>query len=191
MVVRIERVYDVLLPDIVREMLPSVHLAISLGIEGIPLACIGANGYIARLLFWLTAPLLFTLLGVLLQAVQLCLQSRFAWAALLAAVPPVALRIIFVCYPAITNISFEAFACYTLDDGSEDSSRWLIADVSARPDSASLLDASPCASSRLLTGEHPMWHRQAQPGQGDCMGWDYCLPPRLLCALRLTTFRRP
>ena len=48
---RIESVYGIMLPAEVRELLLNIQLTISLGIDGIPLACIGANGYFARLAF--------------------------------------------------------------------------------------------------------------------------------------------
>ena len=55
---KIETVYEIYLPADVRKVLASLRIVISFGIEGVPLACIGAEGYIQQLLFWVCAPLL-------------------------------------------------------------------------------------------------------------------------------------
>ena len=39
-----ETVYDILLPAEVRELLLTIQFTISIGIDGVPLACVGANG---------------------------------------------------------------------------------------------------------------------------------------------------
>ena len=123
-----EVVYDLFLPAAVREMLYSVQFTISLGIDGIPLSCVGATDYTARLILLSIAPIFFLLLAVLIQAVRLLWQRHFVIIKLLRSVAPVTLRIAFLCYPIITNRSFEAFSCYEFADGS----RWLITDVSIR-----------------------------------------------------------
>ena len=53
---KIEDVYDIYLPADVRVLLEQLRIGISLGIEGVPLACVGANGYFKKLLFWMLAP---------------------------------------------------------------------------------------------------------------------------------------
>lgn len=54
--------YDIYLPAEVRGLIQQMRVAISLGIEGVPLACVGAEGYFHRLLFWVFTPLV--LVGV-------------------------------------------------------------------------------------------------------------------------------
>jgi hypothetical protein len=47
-VTRVEVVYDLFLPATVREMLVQFSFTISLGIEGVPLECVGAKGCESR-----------------------------------------------------------------------------------------------------------------------------------------------
>jgi len=54
---RVETVYGITLPEAVRKMMMLLRIAISFGIDGIPLACVGADGYHARLVFWTVVPL--------------------------------------------------------------------------------------------------------------------------------------
>jgi hypothetical protein len=93
-VTRIEVVYDLFLPAAVRELLLHIQLTISLGIEGVPLECVGATGYITRLLLWSSAPLFLVLLAVLIEAVRLCRRRQFGFAKDFRAVIPVTLRIV-------------------------------------------------------------------------------------------------
>jgi hypothetical protein len=58
---RVEHVYEVFLPAEVRGLLKQIRIVISLGIESIPLRCVGANGYVKRLLFWMITPLVLVL----------------------------------------------------------------------------------------------------------------------------------
>jgi hypothetical protein len=131
-VTRVHDVYDIMLPNAVRKLLQAIAFTISLGVEGIPLECMGAKGYVARLVLWVLVPLMLVMLVTLVQSARLLRQRRFAVAKLARAVAPVALRLLFLLYPIITNQSFEAFSCYTFDDGS----RWLISDVSIQCDTS-------------------------------------------------------
>ena len=125
---RVETVYDVHLPAGVRELLTTVQFTISFGFEGIPLACIGASGYISRLTSWILLPLVIV-------AIILChgggraflvARGRAVRTALLQSTAPAMLRICFLAYPIVTNVACEAFACYTF----EHVGSYLIADVS-------------------------------------------------------------
>ena len=53
---RVNSVYEIRLPAEVRRLLQFFHISISLGLEAVPLACVGANGYEKRLLFWMLLP---------------------------------------------------------------------------------------------------------------------------------------
>ena len=48
---------------------------------------------------------------------------------------PIALRVLFLAYPIVTNVAFDGFSCLALDDG-DGTSRWLAADLSIRCDTA-------------------------------------------------------
>ena len=48
---------------------------------------------------------------------------------------PIALRVLFLAYPIVTNVAFDGFSCLALDDG-DGTSRWLAADLSIRCDTS-------------------------------------------------------
>ena len=77
---RVEHVYEVFLPAEVRTVLQRLRVVISLGIEGVPLACVGFDGYLARLRFWMSVPLILIALstgGVLIKLiVRRCTGTR-------------------------------------------------------------------------------------------------------------------
>lgn len=111
------------LPENVRAVLNQVRVVISFGIDGIPLACVGANGYQARLIFYLVAPMALVLVLVTVGTVRLCLTRRTHL--IVTRLLPYMLRIFFLSYPVLTNVGFEAFSCFEFEDGS----RFLISDV--------------------------------------------------------------
>ena len=96
-------------------------------LQGVPLECIGAQGYRNRLLLWTVAPLALVAVVVLAVALDLCLRSdrRLTCAALFCRVIPVVLRLGFLVYPIVTNVAFEAFSCFEFEDGRS----WLRTDV--------------------------------------------------------------
>ena len=82
-ITKIEGVYDLFLPAEIRELLLQLQLIISLGIDGIPLACVGARGYMPRLLFWSLVPIIvllpavaFSVLPILFKYFKLHKQMR-------------------------------------------------------------------------------------------------------------------
>lgn len=104
-----ETVYNIQLPPQVRELLLTIQFTISFGIEGIPLACIGANGYIPRLVFWIVLPIAVVAVTscVGLTRVLFRMRHNATRSAMLEATLPVALRIFFLSYPIVTNVAFE------------------------------------------------------------------------------------
>ena len=134
-------VYEVRLPQDVQQLLSSmsvvVTLGIDLGLRTTPLACFGLPGYIPQLLFWMITPLF--LVGLILVG-AVVLASREAeeeekqttrWAhAVLFKAAPVVLRLLFLVYPIVTQEAFKAFSCYEFDEGSPSATGWLRADVS-------------------------------------------------------------
>ena len=104
-----ETVYDILLPADVREMLLTIQFTISIGIDGIPLACVGADGYVPRLVFWTVLPAVIVAVTSCLGAARVLLvtRCRTSHMALLEATMPAMLRIFFLSYPIVTNVAFE------------------------------------------------------------------------------------
>ena len=107
-VTKIEVVYEVYLPPEVRALLANIRFIISLGLEGIPLACVGANGYVQRLLFWMLFPLALVLLAVLLAVIDRCCRRKGNFSVLRTAEEalPNFLRLGFVVYPLVANVTF-------------------------------------------------------------------------------------
>lgn len=125
--------YVLFLTEAARNVLAALRVAISIGIDAVPLACLGFESYVARLIFWMLLPLV-VILGVLIY-VGVRAFSSGAFSArsvescgglVLRSCLPATLYIFFLAYPVVTNYAFEAFSCYEFDDGS----RWLVADVS-------------------------------------------------------------
>ena len=106
---RVETVYDVLLPAEVRELLLTIQLTIAIGIDGIPLVCVGASGYIPRLVFWTVVPFIVVVTASCVAAARVMLahKCRATRTALLEATMPAVLRIFFLSYPIVTNVAFE------------------------------------------------------------------------------------
>ena len=104
-----ETVYNIQLPPQVRELLLTIQFTISFGIEGIPLACIGANGYIPRLVFWTVLPAIIVAASLCIAVLRVLLATRChaTRTALLEATMPAVLRIFFLSYPIVTNVAFE------------------------------------------------------------------------------------
>ena len=144
-----DRVYEIRLPAEIRRLLQQLSFIISLGFEGVPLSCLGAKGYVLRLLLSMLLPCLIVLilLIVMLARLQVArrvpkVKSRHAtrefsqhehlvtktplFVRAITEVTPMILRIFFLAYPIVTNVAFEAFSCFEF----EGASSWLIADVS-------------------------------------------------------------
>ena len=49
--IKVERIYGVQLPPEVRAVLRIVRITITLGLEGVPLTCVGADGYVTNALY--------------------------------------------------------------------------------------------------------------------------------------------
>lgn len=78
------------------------------------------------LLFFMLAPIFLSTCIVAALALNLLVKERRVSAETLAQrALPYLLKILFLAYPLVTNVAFEAFPCHTFDD-----SAWLKADVS-------------------------------------------------------------
>ena len=123
----VAQVYEVFLPADVRAVLQQLRIIISLGIEGVPLACIGADGYVRRLLLWTVGPLVLVALIIIANVLNEAVRRRtcISLGTLFRRVTPSVLRLAFLVYPIVTNVAFEAYSCFTFEDGRS----WLITDV--------------------------------------------------------------
>ena len=138
-VTKVERIYDVYLPAEVRALLQFFQVFISLGLEGVPLTCVGAVGFHRELIFWMIVPLITFAVVVLVAYMRaFVLQMSGQRQPVSASSPferilPIFLRVAFLAYPVVTSIAFEAFSCHVFDDGA---GSWLVADVSIKCESS-------------------------------------------------------
>ena len=93
----------------------SYPVRFNLGI-GVPLQCLGAHGFLSRLLFWFVAPLMLKALAVLATVAVYGPGRSARRAALLRALSYV-LSINFVTFPLVNSVAFSAFDCEAFDDG--------------------------------------------------------------------------
>ena len=133
-VTQVERIYDVYLPAEVRALLQFFELFISFGLEGVPLACVGAVGFHRKLLYWMFAPLVAFVVAILAIHVHTWVNMRYRRqpppkSSHFERALPIFLRVTFLAYPMVTSIAFEAFSCHVFDDGA---GSWLVADVSVK-----------------------------------------------------------
>lgn len=115
------------------------QMVIYLGADQIatPLTCVGLGGYAAKLTFAILAPILLVsllLLGSTCKALcESCSESgrqgeqRFSWEKVAEGAAPLTLRLLFLAYPFVTSIAFEAWVCDEFEEGA-----WLRADVSIK-----------------------------------------------------------
>ena len=130
--VRIDVVYEVELPPLLRRLMSSISISIHLGIGdvGWPLECYGLVGYHAQLVFFIATPIVLTLLIVVLSMDRIRLRRLLAkdgpWDGrkyrkwrheLTEAALPWILRMLFFAYPLVTNMAFDAFPCHRICHG--------------------------------------------------------------------------
>ena len=140
---RVDTVYEVSLPYQVKRLVSAISIGVSFGFAniGTPLECLDLRGYRPMLLFFMTAPFAFALLIVLSAACWLAYRNEddtrkgasgydasmrahptkhIRRSALMELALPWVLRLIFIIYPIVTNIAFDAFPCFKLCFGPED-----------------------------------------------------------------------
>ena len=137
---KVDSVYSVSLPSDVRAFLDSISITVSLGLQGFamtPLECVGAAGYLPRLIFWMVLPPIAMLAVIICVAVHSALVAKPEDSAVLSApakrvsslllkAAPWLLSLLFVLYPIVTTVAFESFPCHEFANGRG----WLVADVS-------------------------------------------------------------
>ena len=124
---QVEDVYEVYLPAQVRDLMSKLSISISLGLNGVPLSCVGATGYVKRLVTWMLTPVAL----IFLVVVGLVLHSVIrrwrcpSFMSILEKATPVSLRLLFLVYPIVCTVAFEAFSCFEF----EGNRGWLVADT--------------------------------------------------------------
>ena len=72
------------------------------------LTCLGLNGFLYQLYFWIVMPLFLIGVIVLVSLAHLMRKRRLSLAAFIETVLPPIMRLMFLLYPSIVNKSFEA-----------------------------------------------------------------------------------
>jgi hypothetical protein len=135
-------VYEVELPREVNELLGPFAIAVSFGFSGVGsvLACMGFGGYLSMLVVYMTTPAVVAVLMLLLTVAQLAIQKKFTRSILLEKALPPILQLLFVAYPLVTKVAFDAFSCHRFSE-----SEWLKADLSIRCGTAEHVKAQAVA----------------------------------------------
>ena len=123
---KIDEVYEVKLPPEVKRLLSFWSVGLSFGFNGVStvLECVGLRGYLPTLAIYMVTPAVLTLLMFLLGLLHLSRRrSERTLAALFELTAPIGLKIIFLFYPLVTTVAFNAFSCYKFTE-----SRWLKAE---------------------------------------------------------------
>ena len=123
--------HQVTLPANVRRVLSYLRFGISLGFSDTAsfLTCIGVGGYHWQLILWMLVPPVL-ICAILVSCIAYLLQKRrLSRIALLETALPLVVKLLFLLYPLIATVAFEAFSCYP---AFEDGTRYLIADVAVQ-----------------------------------------------------------
>ena len=116
-ITKIDTVYQAAMPASVRAMLEPFRLSVTLGMGSTNdvLACLNVPTFLGRLVVWMVLPVLLVLLLVLGCVCWLTSRKELTRDALLRTSLPLITRLLFVLYPLVTNVAFEAFSCYEFD----------------------------------------------------------------------------
>ena len=117
----VSHVYDVRLPRFVQDLMFVAQVVTSLGLQGLSfwLPCVGIQGYLMRLQFWMALPAGVAIVIVLMAALHLVWRGQL-WnpkehrsvvlRVVLTALPWI-LRGAFLIFPIVTTTAFEAWVC--------------------------------------------------------------------------------
>ena len=123
---------------------------IEVGLEATPLECIGLNGYFWKILFWTLLPAFLIACIVAGAALWLLARRRevgpITPAKLLATAAPLSQRLLFLIYPTVTRIAFQAFSWHHFSDGTS----WLRVDVNIQQGSPEAASAASLALVAIL-----------------------------------------
>jgi len=146
---KIDSVYEVEFPPEVKRVLSIFSVGVSFGFSGVSslLECLDMRGYFATLAVYMVAPGAIALLILLIGAIRmLCRGAAERTAkALLVSTAPYLLQLLFLAYPLVSTVAFDAFSCYRFTE-----SEWLKSDVSIQCDSAAHADAKALAWAAII-----------------------------------------
>jgi hypothetical protein len=114
-VTKVDDVYEVTLTAEVRQFISYIRVVFTLGLDNSTafLTCLGLDGFLVRLIFWMLVPPTLIAMSIVGTFVRLLCEHRFSYAALLERSLPLVLAALFVMYPLVSNAAFEAFSCCT------------------------------------------------------------------------------
>lgn len=129
---KVPAIYVVTLPPSTRMILESFAVVVDVGLDVAvtPLECVGMHGYLPRLAFFTLMPFLLCL-ALVGGAMARTLCGKSMHKGLLKVLPTV-LKLLFVAYPIVSTVAFQAYECETFDEGTEYEASLLRADYSVR-----------------------------------------------------------
>ena len=86
----------------------SVGVSFGLGSTDSVLTCLGLDGFLYQLLFWIFTPIVLICLVVVATLARLMRKRKLSFTALVDGALPAIMRLIFLLYPIIVNKAFEA-----------------------------------------------------------------------------------
>ena len=106
------------MPPTVTQLLNSFSITFSLGITytATPLACLGVEGYLNTLLFYMILPIALVLVILIISLGVILGQRKCSFASLVETSLPWMLRCLFVLYPLVTNTAFQVFPMHKFAD---------------------------------------------------------------------------
>ena len=109
-----QEVYDAVLPTQFRRLAANFQFTVSIGIASVSnvLTCAGYGGYLARLIFYAVLPIVLAAIVVLFVLARLLVRRELSRRALVENSLHVLLFLLFLVYPIVTNVAFDAFARY-------------------------------------------------------------------------------
>ena len=98
------------MPTEVRAVINVLRLGVSVGLGSTDsvLACLGMPRFLHRLVFWMVTPLALVLAILVGSVIRLAATRSLSLRALYGASLPLITRLLFLVYPIVTNVTFEA-----------------------------------------------------------------------------------
>lgn len=127
---KIGTTYRIVLPYALTIILDGLDIALGFGLVSLNdgFTCLGLQGYLNRLQFFIFTPIALCAFTFIVVAAYLQLKRQLTRAALLEATLPGVLLVLFFAYPLVTNTSTSAFKTFVFEGGEE----WLQEDASVR-----------------------------------------------------------
>ena len=118
LVTKVDVVYKITLTAEVRQLLSTLSIGVSIGLSSTTsvLTCLGLDGFRMELTFWMLAPPVLTGCILLSSVIFLLSKRKLTCTDLAATTLPLCLRMLFLIYPLIANVAFEAFSFYHFPD---------------------------------------------------------------------------